>query len=1494
MKKRIGLIIISSFVIILGVLFFNKDFIKEHKINSVLKNEYYSYLPQEIKEDIKDVYLESGIIVKTEKNKEINVPYINPKYVEYKSLSKEEQEKVDLIPEIYSVDYDYRELKSEEGLPSSFDLRTGNYLTPMKDQGQTGLCWAFTGVEQAESFLMYKNNQAYNSSSKIFSPRQIDYATSANGIKDYTNPYGNRTLKTDGGNFGKFSVLASYGLSLIDESKMPFDESTDQKELNEVLNFNNSNYEVTEAVDLPSIAAIQLNDNTYMNECNNAQNLSECLDEQEQTIKNLYMEAIKETVMDNGGALVSAVTPQGKCGYANSDGQKALSIHSSCYSSNDGHALQVIGWDDNYSYSYCKTSTGNTSVNSNGNCSSGTKVTGTGAFILRNSWGDSTTYKYLYLTYDSVSADTSSPTFSSITDMTGTKDWDNLYNGTYSIENAFSFGASSTTTFTKKITGNEILKKIKFHSITANNTFNVIIKDGNNTYTYNDVLTEELPGLYTVDLSDKNITLTNDSFSVTVGEKTNRYSVISNSISVFTSNVSTTPQIKSSVDSLTFDTTTSNLSTRLYSITKNIPTDQLVTYTLKNKNNENVTSYLTIENNKVSQNDVNTSLSIGENTPPGQYSLTLSYSSGSETIPLKVIGDTVYVYYMSNDGTTTSTSQEVVKNQSFTLDQNPYSRIGYTFNNWNTKQDGTGTSYNDRATINGISDDLTLYAEWQPITYKIRFDNNTGSGTMSDQTVTYDKTQFLTKSTFTKENYNFVSWNTKADGTGTSYGDEEGILNLSSTQDEVITLYAEWQRYAYHVNFFANDGTDNTQSQQMIINTPTALAGNAFSKPNYEFAGWNTEPDGTGTTYTDGQVVTLTNSDLNLYAQWRVITYTVTFNPNSGTPSTPTTQTFSSGEDFQLNANPFTKTGYTFKRWNTNSSGTGTNYDDQASLNLNRNLVLYAQWQPITYIVRFNSNEGTGTMEDQTFTYNQSQKLSKNTFTKQNYEFTAWTTNPNETGTMYEDEQTVSNLSSTQGEVFNLYANWERVSYNVNFYSNDGTNRSNIQEVPINTSTNLDSNTYTRPGFEFTGWNTKADGTGISYTNNQTVTLTNSDLDLYAQWQANTYTVYFNANSGTGSMTNQTMTYDQNATLKANTFTKTGYTFAGWNTEADGTGTSYSNQQSVMNLTTGSSVTLYAQWEKEEALPLSVAYKTHVQSYGWQRYVYNGKMSGTEGEAKRLEGIKIKLLNQPYEGDIEYRTHIQSYGWETIWRKNDEFSGTEGEAKRLEAIEIRLTGDMAEHYDVYYRVHAQTFGWLGWAKNGESAGTAGYAKRLEGIEIVVVEKGQTPEGYDSNVKAFRKKLIEYRTHVQTYGWQEFVSDGAMSGTSGEAKRLEGIEILLRNQDYEGNVEYSTHVQTYGWQDYVSNGQMSGTSGEAKRLEAIQIRLTGEMAEHFDIYYRVHAQSYGWLGWASNDSPAGTAGLAKRLEGIEIVLVEKGEDPPERDNQDNVKAYIENN
>lgn len=136
----------------------------------------------------------------------------------------------------------------------------------------------------------------------------------------------------------------------------------------------------------------------------------------------------------------------------------------------------------------------------------------------------------------------------------------------------------------------------------------------------------------------------------------------------------------------------------------------------------------------------------------------------------------------------------------------------------------------------------------------------------------------------------------------------------------------------------------------------------------------------------------------------------------------------------------------------------------------------------------------------------------------------------------------------------------------------------------------------------------------------------------------------------------------------------------------------------------------------------------------------------------------------------------------------------------------------------------------------------------------------------------------YQTHVENIGWQGYQKNGAMSGTEGQALRLEGIEIKTGDSDNLG-IEYQTHIQNIGWQDYKQNGDMSGTEGQALRLEAIRIRLTGTAADNYDVYYRVHAQNVGWMGWAKNGESAGTAGFGYRLEGIEIMILPTGSEAP---------------
>ncbi|WP_374931792.1 N-acetylmuramoyl-L-alanine amidase [Neobacillus driksii] len=296
--------------------------------------------------------------------------------------------------------------------------------------------------------------------------------------------------------------------------------------------------------------------------------------------------------------------------------------------------------------------------------------------------------------------------------------------------------------------------------------------------------------------------------------------------------------------------------------------------------------------------------------------------------------------------------------------------------------------------------------------------------------------------------------------------------------------------------------------------------------------------------------------------------------------------------------------------------------------------------------------------------------------------------------------------------------------------------------------------------------------------------------------------------------------------------------------------------------------------EEPEKLNPSVIYKTHVQDKGWLQPVSDGKLSGTVGEAKHIEAIQISVENAPYSGGISYNTHVQDYGWMGSVT-NGKTSGTTGKNKQAEAIQVSLTGEMAKHYDIYYRVHSESFGWLGWAKNGESAGTEGLAKQLEAIEIVIVEKGGKAPG--SIDKPFiTKPSVVYSTNVETFGWLDFVSNGAISGTTGKAKHVEAIKIDLKNTLYSGDINYSTHVQDIGWVNTVSNGEISGTTGKGKQMEAIKINLTGDLAKYFDVYYRVHAQDFGWLGWAKNGMKAGSEGLAKPLEAIEIKLVAKGQ------------------
>jgi len=207
--------------------------------------------------------------------------------------------------------------------------------------------------------------------------------------------------------------------------------------------------------------------------------------------------------------------------------------------------------------------------------------------------------------------------------------------------------------------------------------------------------------------------------------------------------------------------------------------------------------------------------------------------------------------------------------------------------------------------------------------------------------------------------------------------------------------------------------------------------------------------------------------------------------------------------------------------------------------------------------------------------------------------------------------------------------------------------------------------------------------------------------------------------------------------------------------------------------------------------------------------------------------------------------------------------GTRGLGKRLENIAIAFSNNTGYTGSLQYRVHVQSYGWTNWENAGKTAGTKGQGKRLEGIQIRLT--GEIAKYYD----------VRYCAHIQTYGDnQGWVFNGALAGTTGEAKRLEEIRVQVvpkKSITLKPSVSYRVHRQTYGWEKgWKKDGDISGTTGEAKRLEGITITVNDNQYNG-GITYRTHVQSYGWRDWVSNGEMSGTQGQAKRLESIQIKL-----------------------
>lgn len=348
----------------------------------------------------------------------------------------------------------------------------------------------------------------------------------------------------------------------------------------------------------------------------------------------------------------------------------------------------------------------------------------------------------------------------------------------------------------------------------------------------------------------------------------------------------------------------------------------------------------------------------------------------------------------------------------------------------------------------------------------------------------------------------------------------------------------------------------------------------------YTFNGWYTSK--TAGSKVTAKTIVPAKEKVTLYAHWdtsRSITYVL--NGGENHPSNPAVYSSKSAVTLK---NP-TRKGYLFQGWYIDSKF--QHKSNKIPKGSAGDKTFYAKWQPISYTIKFNSNGGSGSTKSMTMKYGKSAKLTANGFKKSNCQFSFWSTKKNGAGTSYQNKQSVKNLTTSNGKTVTLYAQWKPTPYTIT-YKHVGLAAEDTAAVqnPNATRYTAQSDSMTLKnascaGYDFKGWYTDSSCSKKATTVKKG---SSGNKTFYAKWTAHTYTVAFDANGGTGTMTAmKNRSYAKSFTLKANSFVRNEFVFKGWNTKPDGSGAGYADGQSVRALTAtqGGTVTLYAQWEED-------------------------------------------------------------------------------------------------------------------------------------------------------------------------------------------------------------------------------------------------------------------------------------------------------------------------
>ena len=782
---------------------------------------------------------------------------------------------------------------------------------------------------------------------------------------------------------------------------------------------------------------------------------------------------------------------------------------------------------------------------------------------------------------------------------------------------------------------------------------------------------------------------------------------------------------------------------------------------------------------------------------------------------------------------------------------------------------------------------------------------------------------------------------------GTNWIDVQGLIQTITVSQNNTTIYARIidetdqtsgnatytvtniDKILPTVEIGTNGGIYTIPVGSSTINISTTIrasdtGGSELNELQYQITTQGTVPeenDANWKTFTNGETITEAKTGGTYYLYTKVkdkagnratniqksnayeVRYIVKYDANGGSGA-PAEQIKINNTNLSLSNTIPTRTGYTFVGWNTNKTATQAEYSAGGIYSANASAQLYAIWKKATFTVTYNYAENGGTSATKTSDI----VISGNnidltpTATKSSYEFVGWNTN--------KDATTGLNSLTMQTSNITLYAIYKKTIVGTFYYYN-GTQSSSSTvtgyaynkntEVSIKTPTitdiSKDSLTYTKRG-----WSTDSTGMADILVNSGDSVTLSSSTTYYASYRASvTAKFYYSGNKVATSSSGRYINYN-------GTYTQTYITIPSSVTSSSGDyNTDYSH---VATTKTGTSV--------KPSTSKTTYYAVYSKTVTVTKYKYNNSSSQVTGTAyeyydntKSNASINLgthSLTNYTFRGwstskDADATINVSSNKSASVFNDTTYYGSYTYSATLIYDLNGGSGNKPSNQSVTCYMnyIGTKTKGritlstttptWSGYIFDDWYASKA--EDSYDRIRTTYYEIDE-----DTTIYAHWQQIpsVKYQAHVQTYGWKDYVKNGATAGTIGEAKRVEAFKVVpyyestkwTKNVDlmyraYGANGKYYPSNQGYNMSSFNVGStsqyiQECGQTGQSLILTGLFIEFgSSEMSDLFDIWYRVHVQTYGYLPWTKNGNIAGYMGdpNQKRIEAFEVVITLKG-------------------